>query len=428
MIRGLVFLVGAAAAAQPYDLLIRGGHVIDPKNKMSALRDVAVKDGKVAEVAAKIDPAQAAKVIDATGHYVTPGLIDIHVHVYASASKPSAYCGELSVFPDGHTFRNGVTTVVDAGTSGWKSFEDFKSRVIDKSRTRVLALLNIVGTGMCGGDIEQNMADMNAGQTAAMVKKYPQTIVGIKTAHFAGPEWVAVERAVEAGKAANVPVMVDFGAFRIERPHEELVLDKLRPGDIYTHMYLGAVPMLDKDNKVRDYLWQARKRGVLFDVGHGAGSFLFWQAVPAMRQGFPPDSISTDLHVSSMNAGMKGQINVMSKFLNMGMTLDDVILRSTWNPAKEIKREELGHLTPGAVADIAILRMLRGPVGFVDINGGRLRGDQLLTSEVTLKDGKVQWDANGLTREDWDKIGGRYGAQGDSAWDATINSTVRSRK
>jgi dihydroorotase len=428
MTRGLVLLLAAPLAAQQYDLLIRSGHVIDPKNKISAVRDVAIKDGKIAQVAAKIDPKQAGKVIDATGLYVSPGLIDIHVHVYASASKPSAYCGLLSVFPDGHTFRDGVTTVVDAGTSGWKSFEELKERVIDRSRTRVLSMLNIIGTGMCGGEIEQNPDDMEPEKTVAMIKKYPQHIVGIKTAHYAGPEWVAVERAVEAGKLANVPVMVDFGAFRIERPHEELVLDKLRPGDIYTHMYLGAVPMLDKDNKVRDYLWQARKRGVLFDVGHGAGSFVFWQAVPAMKQGFPPDSISTDLHVSSMNAGMKGQINVMSKFLNMGMSVDDVILRSTWNPAKQIKREDLGHLTPGAVADVAILALRKGPVGFVDINGGRLRGDQLLTAEVTLKDGRVQWDANGLTREDWDKIGGRYGAQGDAAWDATINATVRSRR
>jgi dihydroorotase len=428
MTRGLVLLLAAPLAALQYDLLIRSGHVIDPKNKISAVRDVAIKDGKIAQVAAKIDPKQAGKVIDATGLYVSPGLIDIHVHVYASASKPSAYCGLLSVFPDGHTFRDGVTTVVDAGTSGWKSFEELKERVIDRSRTRVLSMLNIIGTGMCGGEIEQNPDDMEPEKTVAMIKKYPQHIVGIKTAHYAGPEWVAVERAVEAGKLANVPVMVDFGAFRIERPHEELVLDKLRPGDIYTHMYLGAVPMLDKDNKVRDYLWQARKRGVLFDVGHGAGSFVFWQAVPAMKQGFPPDSISTDLHVSSMNAGMKGQINVMSKFLNMGMSVDDVILRSTWNPAKQIKREDLGHLTPGAVADVAILALRKGPVGFVDINGGRLRGDQLLTAEVTLKDGRVQWDANGLTREDWDKIGGRYGAQGDAAWDATINATVRSRR
>ncbi len=418
-----------AAQVPVYDLLLKNGHLIDPKNKISGRRDIAVKDGKVAEVAESIPEARAEKVVDVNGLYVAPGLVDLHVHVYASAANPGAYCGDLSVFPDGHTFRNGVTTAVDAGTSGWKSFEDFKARVIDKSRTRILSMLNIIGTGMCGGStVEQQPSDMDPAQTAAMIKKYPEIIVGVKTAHYAGPEWIAVDKGLEAAKLGSVPLMVDFGAFRIERPFEELVMDKLRPGDIYTHTYLGAVPMLDKDNKVREFMWQARKRGVIFDVGHGGGSFVFWQAVPAMKQGFPPDSISTDLHVSSMNAGMKGMINVMSKFLNMGMSVDDLVLRSTWNPAREIRRDDLGHLTVGAAADIAVLKITKGEYGFVDINGGRLRGDQMLTAEITLKDGKVQWDANGLTREDWDKIGGRYGALGSSKWDATINATVRSRK
>lgn len=416
----LCFLIAAAAFAQPaYDLLLKNGHVIDPKNKISAKRDVAIKDGKVAEVATSIAADKASKVVDVAGLYVTPGLVDLHVHVYASAVNPSQYCGAWSVFPDDHTFRNGVTTVVDAGTSGWKSFEEFKTRVIDQSKTRVLSLLNIVGSGMCGA-IEQDLSEMDSAKLVEMAKKYPQIIVGIKTAHYAGPEWTAVEHAVEAGKAANIPVMVDFGAFRVDRPFEQLVLEKLRPGDIYTHMYLNAVPMLDKDNKVRDFLWQARKRGVIFDVGHGGGSFVWWQAVPAMKQGFTPDSISTDLHVNSMNAGMKGQLNVMSKFLAMGMPLDDVIQKSSWNPAREIKREDLGNLSVGSVADIAVLRLQKGSFGFVDVNGGRLKGNQQLSAEVTLKDGKVYYDANGLTRQDWDKIGGHYSAQGQKSWDGTI--------
>lgn len=427
MFRILVFAVCAPALFAQYDLLLKNGHLIDPKNQISAKRDVAIKDGKVAEVAASIAPNKAAKVVDIAGLYITPGLIDLHVHVYSSAVNPSSYCGALSVFPDDHSFRNGVTTMVDAGTSGWKSFEEFKSRVIDKSRTRVLALLNIVGTGMCGA-VEQEVSEMDPAKLAEMARKYPQIVVGVKTAHFAAPEWIAVERAVDAGTRANIPVMVDFGTFRLERPFEELVLKKLRPGDIYTHMYLQAVPMLDTNNKVRDYLWDARKRGVKFDVGHGAGSFVWWQAVPAMKQGFPPDSISTDLHASSMNAGMKGMLNVMSKFLAMGMPLDEVILKSTWTPAQQIKRPALGHLSVGAEADIAVLRLNKGGFGFVDINGGRLKGTQMLTPEITLRAGKVQYDQNGLTREDWDKIGGRYAAQGDGSWDATINQTVRSRK
>ena len=159
---------------------------------------------------------------------------------------------------------------------------------------------------------------------------------------------------------------------------------------------------------------------MIFDVGHGGGSFLFRQAVPAVKQGFVPDSISTDLHITSMNAGMKGMLNVMSKFLNIGMPLDDVILRSTWNPAKEIKREELGHLSVGALADVTVLRVSEGQFGFVDVNGARMKGNKLLQAELTLRDGRVVWDLNGMTRDDWATLPKNYGSQGDASWDATI--------
>ena len=158
--------------------------------------------------------------------------------------------------------------------------------------------------------------------------------MGIKTAHYFAPDWTAVERAVEAGTLANIPVMVDFGAFLPERPYQELVTSKMRPGDISTHMYRDMVPILDAQGKVLPYLFEARKRGVIFDVGHGGGSFLFSQAVPAIQQGWVPDSISTDLHIGSMNSGMKDMLNLMSKFLNMGISLQDVIRDSTSNPAQ----------------------------------------------------------------------------------------------
>ncbi len=339
-----------------------------------------------------------------------PGLIDMHVHVYAGTGMRGAYSGDNSVYPDGFTLRSGVTTVADAGSSGWRNFPDFKDRVIDRSTTRVLAFLNIVGKGMGGGAIEQDLSDMDAQATADQALRYKGVVVGVKTAHYTGPEWTPVERAVEAGTAANIPVIVDFGTFRPERPFEDLVTKKLRPGDIYTHMYLGAVPMLDDAGKVRPYLLEARKRGVIFDVGHGGGSFLFRQAVPAVKQGFVPDSISTDLHIGSMNAGMKDMLNVMSKFLNIGMSLDDVILRSTWHPAREIKHEELGHLSVGAAADVAVLRVAKGNFGFVDVYGARMKGTQKLECELTLRDGHVVWDLNGITKTDWDKLG-QYGPQ-----------------
>jgi dihydroorotase len=417
-----------AFGQEQYDLLIKGGHLIDAKNRISAVRDVAIRDHKIAEVAADIPASKALKVIDAKGLYVTPGLVDIHAHVFAGTGQRGAYSGDLSIYPDGFAFRSGVTTVADAGSSGWRNFPDFKDRVIDRSKTRILAFLNIVGNGMGGGKIEQNVEDMDAKATAEQARKYRGTVVGVKTAHFNGPEWVAVDRAVEAGTAANVPVMVDFGTFRPERPYQELVLKHLRPGDISTHMYLGAVPMLDDHTKVLPYLFEARRRGIIFDVGHGGGSFLFRQAVPAIKQGFIPDSISTDIHVGSMNGGMKDMLNVMSKFLNMGESLDQVIAQSTWHPAREIKVEELGNLSVGAPADIAVLRLERGNFGFVDVNGARMKGTQKLDCELTVRDGLVVYDLNGISREDWERLGPAYKAQGDNRWDGTINATVRGRR
>jgi dihydroorotase len=213
--------------------------------------------------------------------------------------------------------------------------------------------------------------------------------------------------------------MVDFGFFHPARPFQELVLKRLRPGDIYTHLYLGRVPTLDDHGRVLPYLFEARKRGVIFDAGHGAASLLFRQAVPAIRQGFPPDSISTDIHSESMLAGMKDMLNVMSKFLNMGMSFDDVILRSTWNPAREIRREELGNLSVGAPADIAVLKMETGAFGFVDAWGARMDGDRRLECELTIHDGLVVYDRNGITRQNWNHLG-FYQAPKELWWDATI--------
>jgi len=423
----LLALAGCAAAQAHYDLLLQGGHVIDASNRLSAVRDVAIKDGKIAAVAVHIPSAEARKTIDVRGLYVTPGLVDIHVHTYAGTGMRDAYSGDHSVYPDGFTFRSGVTTVVDAGSSGWRNFEDFKDRIVDRSKTRVLASLNIVGHGMGGGAIEQNLDDMDARATAEEAKKFKAVVVGIKTAHYDGPEWTPVERAVEAGTLAGIPVMVDFGTFRPERPFQDLVLKKLRPGDIYTHTYLDAVPMLDAQGRVQPYLFEARKRGVIFDVGHGGGSFLFRQAVPAIRQGFVPDSISTDLHIDSMNSGMKDMLNVMSKFLNMGLSLDDVVARSTRNPAREIHREDLGSLSVGAPADVAVLRLDKGHFGFVDVFGARLQGSLKLACELTVREGLVVYDLNGISREDWNKLG-VYRPQGDATWDGTINPGLRAPK
>ena len=399
-------------------MLLQGGHVVDAKNKISAIRDVAILNGKIAEVAPRIDPSKAFKVVNLSGLYVTPGLIDIHVHFYAGTGEPRSYAGDLSLSPDGFTFRNGVTTVADAGCSGWRNFEDFKQRIIDRSKTRVLVFLNIVGNGMRGGKFENDLSDMAAKPAAEMALKYPGLIVGIKSAHYAGPEWTPIENAVQAGTIAKIPVMVDFGSNRKERPMPELVTKKLRPGDIYTHLYSGLRDELDAAGHVNPALFEARKRGVIFDVGHGAGSFAWRVAIPAMKESFPPDSISTDLHVGSMNAGMKDMLNVMDKFLAMGMSMEEVIARSTWNPAREIKHEELGNLSVGSPADIAVLRLEKGDFGFADMYGARLRGSFKLNCEITLRDGKVVYDLNAITRPDWNTLPKDYRQTGDARWDA----------
>jgi dihydroorotase len=398
-----VFLIVSCASAQTrYDILLKGGHVIDAKNGISAVRDVAIAHGQIAAIAENIPTQEARKTVNVSSLYVTPGLVDMHEHVFA-ATMDREYLGEDCIRPDGFSFRNGVTTVVDAGSSGWRNFGVLRDEIINKEQTRVFAMLNIVGHGMGGRmDVEQNTKDMDPERTAEVAKRNSDVVVGIKVAHYAGPEWVTVDRGVEAGKLANIPVMVDFATFRPERPFQELVLKHLRPGDIYTHQYLHVVPMLDAEGRVLPYLFEARKRGIIFDVGHGGGSFSFAQAVPAVKQGFVPDSISTDLHIESMNAGMKSMLNVMSKFLNMGMSLDDVIACSTWHPAREIHHEELGHLTVGAVADVAVLRLVHGNFGFVDSAGLRLPGDRKLVGEMTLRAGKMVWDLNGLSAEDWD--------------------------
>jgi len=409
VLAGCLLLSAGAGGQVRYDLLLKGGHVIDPKNGTDQPMDVAIAAGVIARVAPGIAPSEARRVVRVSGLYVTPGLVDLHVHVFAGSGLKGSLPVEQNVYPDSHTVRCGVTTVVDAGATGWRNFPEFKKKILDNAgprsgqiRTRVLAMLNIVGRGQAGDPFEQDPEDMDPEATAKAARQYREHIVGIKTAHYRGPEWVAVERAVKAGVLADLPVMVDFGSFRPERPFEQLVLKYLRPGDICTHMYNRNVPILDEHGKVRPYLLEARRRGVKFDVGHGAGSFVWSQAVPSVRQGWIPDSISTDLHTISMNAGMKDMTNLMSKFLSLGISLDEVIRMATLNPALQIKRPGLGHLSVGAAADVAVLRMDQGQFGFLDVNNARLMGTRLLVCELTLRDGEVVWDLNGRAGEDWE--------------------------
>ena len=398
----IILLMSTGYVYAQYDLLLRGGHIIDPKNGINKVMDIAITDGKIAQVAAGIDPDQAKKVVDVSGLYVTPGLIDMHVHVFMG-NEPGAYIadGATSVMPDGFTFRSGVTTVVDAGSAGWRNFVRFKEQTIDKANTRVLALLNIVGTGMRSRFEEQDVTDMNPEMTAYMITRlYPEILVGIKSAHYWG-DFTQVDKAVEAGKLAKVPVMVDFGEHDPPNPIKSLFLEHLRPGDMFTHTFsFGPTQretIVDEKGMVKPFVFEAQQRGIVFDVGHGGGAFSWRQAVPAIKQGFKPTVISTDLHTQSMNAGMKDLCNVLSKFMAMGLTLEEVITRATWSPAQVINRPALGHLSVGAEADIAVLKLREGDFGFVDVRGERVNGHRKLEAELTLRAGKIVWDLNGIS-------------------------------
>ena len=401
-IAALVVAGGVAVQAQTYDVLLKGGRVIDPKNDVDAVRDVAIRGDRIAAIEASIPASQAKKVIDVSGLYVTPGLIDIHTHFFTQSAPGTSYDGETSLDPDTTCPRTCVTTGVDVGTVGWRAFPDFRRRIIDTAKkTRVLAMLNIVGIGMINNEVEQNPVDMQPEITAEMAKKHADVVVGIKSAHWRQPDFTSVEKAVEAGELADIPVMVDFGSFLPERPYQTMVLDKLRPGDMSTHFYRWPAPLMGENEKLLPYLDVARKRGVKFDVGHGAGSFHFRQAEPLVKQGFWPDSISTDLHLNSHNGAMIDMVTVMSKFLVMGVPLGEVVRQSTTNPAMQIKRPQLGQIAVGAEADVAVLRVDEGDFGYVDVRGGRITGDRRIGCEMTLRAGRIVFDNNGRAGTAW---------------------------
>jgi dihydroorotase len=407
-----------SAQVPHYDLLLKGGHVIDPANHIDEVRDVAVFQGKIAAVEKNIPSEQAGKVVDVSKLYVTPGLIDIHYHVGHGGAplnwfelEARAHALPLGI-PADLALESGVTTIVDAGTAGAETFLAEKEEVIDKAKVRVLAFLNIVANGMNGG-LEQSLDEMDSKLCAATVKKYPDLIVGVKTAHYWTNEpwdgehvpWAAVDRAIECGTLANVPVMFDFWP-RPERTYEDLILKKMRPGDIHTHVFAQQFPIILPDGKINPIMAQARARGVIFDVGHGSGSFWFRNAVPAEKQGFIPDSLSTDLHTG--NYTVVSMNDVMSKFLAMGVPLDDVIRRSTVNPANEIHRAELGTLSVGKDADIAVLELLKGRFGYIDCGVAKMDGNVRLTTRMTIRAGRISFDPSGLSMVEWEKARPQY--------------------
>jgi dihydroorotase len=393
----LLALAASLHAADVYDILIKNGRVIDFASSRNGKMDVAIAGGKIARVAPDLPASQAKVVIEAGEYIVTPGLIDIHTHF-------DAYGASLNLNPDHNALRSGVTTAVDAGSSGADTFETFRRSVIDKAVTRVLAFVNIVAAGMYGEKVADDPRQMDVDKAAAAVIKHRDVVVGIKTAHYQPPDWIAVDNAVKAAEESKSVLMVDFHP-KPGRGYRELILEHMRPGDIHTHFYGRLTPQIDASGKVQPYMHEARKRGVLFDVGHGSGSFWFRIAKPMIEQGFLPDTISTDIHKSSIMLPRATMIVTMSKFLNLGVSLEHVIERATVNPAKAIRRPELGTLKEGSEADVAILKLERGEFAYLDSGRAKLTGNQRLRCALTIRAGKVVWDEDGLSLGDVSQAG-----------------------
>lgn len=399
----ILILTGSIGQSQDIDILIKNGHVFDPKNNIDTILDIAITNGIITQVSFGIPIAKAKRVVDATGLYVCPGLIDIHTHVFVG-SKPGVFAdGIYSLSPDDFSFKAGITTVVDAGTSGWRNFPQFKAQVIDQSKTRILAFLNIAGNGMTGNPTQQDIQDMDVAKTVAMIKSNEAFLVGVKIGHFEGASWEPFDKALKAGIRTERPLFVECHLPQYSLRDQ---LDRLRKGDIITHAFENIserTPVVDSMGSVHEFVLAAQKKGVLFDVGHGGAGFWFNQAIPALEQGLWPNTFGTDLHRFSMNAGMKDMLNVMSKYLSMGMPLKEILLRGSWNAAKAINRDDLGHLSIGAVADIAVLGLVDGTFGFVDAGGEKIIGNQKFTAELTIRAGKIVWDLNGLTAKTYEK-------------------------
>jgi dihydroorotase len=304
------------------------------------------------------------------------------------------------VRPDDFAPSSCTTTVVDAGSAGHRTFADLHT-ILAASRTRALAFVNIVGEGMRGGAFEQDLGDMDAAATGAAITRYRPEIVGVKVAHYAGPGWEPVDRAVAAARATGTRVMVDFGGHVPELSLEELLLRRLGPGDLFTHAYAhvkGRTAVVDDRGVLRPFVRAARARQVLFDVGYGAASFVFSQAAPAIAQGFPPDTVSTDTHRSSRRGSMHDLVAVLSKLAALGLDVPDLVRRSTAAPADAIGRPDLGRLAVGGVADLAVLAVERGRFSYADVEGAKVEGSLRLSCAVTVRAGEVLFDPQGRSR------------------------------
>ena len=376
-----------------YDLVIRGGRVIDPAQGIDGPRDVAFKDGKVAALEATIEAGAAREVISAAGRLVVPGLIDLHTHVYWGGTS-------LSVQPEPVALRSGATTLVDAGSAGPGNFHGFRAHVIERTPVRILPYLNISFAGifafsksvMVGECSDVRLLD--ARECLEVAERHRDLVVGIKVRvgrnTSEGYGVFPLELAIEVAQELGLPVMahIDFPP-----PSRKDMLTRLRPGDVLTHCYRPFPNAPVVRGEVRAEMWEARERGVIFDLGHGMGGFGFASTRPMLEAGFLPDVISSDVHILCEHGPAFDLLHTMSKLLCLGMPLVDVVRATTARPAEALRRPDLGTLAPGALGDATVLNLAEGAFDYVDVMGERLQGEQRLEVDAIVLGGRL-WPAN----------------------------------
>ena len=369
-----------------YDLLLKGGTVIDAAQGLNAVRDVAITDGTIAAIEPDIPERAATQTISVKDRYVTPGLIDIHTHVYYGVTtwgiRADAVCPTA-----------GTTTVVDAGSPSWVTFPGFREFIAEPAQTNILTYIHISGIGLVYGPLGEmtDIAYAAPGQVAETLQKHRDITVGVKVRQGkmqVGDNGVEpLKLAIEAAERAETPVMCHIGA-GVPLPD---ILRLLRPGDVITHCFQGnGDNIIDEKGRIIPEAWKAREEGIIFDVGHGAGSFHYEVAQRAMEQGFISDVISTDLHTGNINGPVYDLPTTLSKLMHLGLPLADVIEKATFSAAKAIQREDqLGNLKVGTVADVAVFDVLEGQFEYFDSHRTKFIGDKKLKTELTIRAGKI---------------------------------------
>jgi len=379
----------------PYDILIRGGEIIDPSQNLRGQRDLAVSDGRIVALEENLGDVEAKHVIDARGLYVVPGLIDLHVHVYS-------HC-PLGIDADALCASGGVTTMLDTGSAGSYNFDAFRRDDIDRYQTQVFGLVNLSCIGLIAWNLGELMDPRYADVDGVIqtLKKHPDVALGVKIragAHIIGSGEQGKNNflaAVRAARESGTWLMVHIGESPMTIPE---MLEHMEPGDCITHCFKGgSTRVLDEDNKVFDAVREAADRGVIFDTGHGSGSFQWEVAEAAQEQGFEPTTISTDLHELNLHGPVYDMPTTMSKHLMMGVPLERIIEMSTTRPAKVLGQEgELGTLKTGTVADIALLEKREGRFVFTDSYKGERISNELLSAAATIRRGEIVPGGGGL--------------------------------